>query len=93
MFGLSTGRFVCLSQALLWNCFGLYSLELGYQERFDNYSDFGSTEKPKFFLRWQPIDSSLTLRATFNEAYRAPTLGELFTSQVQIVRARVMRRG
>src|SRR5262249_20331872 len=27
----------------LWNCFGLYSLELGYQERFDNYSDFGST--------------------------------------------------
>src|SRR5262249_48637025 len=37
----------------------------------------------KFFLRWQPVDSSLTLRATFNEAYRAPTLGELFTSQVQ----------
>jgi outer membrane receptor protein involved in Fe transport len=69
----------------LWNCFGLYSLELGYQERFDNYSDFGSTERPKFFVRWQPIDSSVTLRATFNEAYRAPTLGELFTSQRQIV--------
>jgi iron complex outermembrane receptor protein len=68
----------------LWNCFGLYSLELGYQERFDNYSDFGSTERPKFFLRWQPVDPSLTLRATFNEAYRAPTLGELFTSQAQI---------
>ena len=68
----------------LWNCFGFYSLELGYQERFDNYSDFGSTEKPKFFLRWQPIDSSLTLRATYNEAYRAPTLGELYTSQTQI---------
>ncbi|MEY2538355.1 MAG: iron complex outerrane recepter protein [Verrucomicrobiota bacterium] len=68
----------------LWNCFGLYSLELGYQERFDNYSDFGSTERPKFFVRWQPVDSSLTLRATFNEAYRAPTLGELFTSQAQI---------
>ncbi|MEP6586214.1 MAG: TonB-dependent receptor [Candidatus Udaeobacter sp.] len=69
----------------LWNCFGLYSLDLGYQERFDNYSDFGSTERPKFFLRWQPIDSSLTLRATYNEAYRAPTLGELFTSQRQNV--------
>jgi len=68
----------------LWNCFGLSSLELGYQERFDNYSDFGSTERPKFFVRWQPIDPSLTLRATFNEAYRAPTLGELFTSQAQI---------
>ena len=67
-----------------WNVPGLHSLELGYQERFDYYSDFGSTEKPKFFLRWQPIDSSLTLRATYNEAYRAPTLGELFTSQAQI---------
>ena len=65
-----------------WNCPGLYSLELGYQERFDNYSDFGSTEKPKFFFRWQPIDSSLTLRGTYNEAYHAPTLGELYTSQV-----------
>jgi iron complex outermembrane recepter protein len=66
----------------VWNCFGLYSLELGYQERFDHYSDFGSTEKPKFFLRWQPIDSSLTFRATYNEAYHAPSLAELFTKQV-----------
>jgi len=64
-----------------WNGPGLYSLELGYQERFDNYSDFGSTERPKFFLRWQPIDSSLTLRATYNEAYHAPSLTELYTSQ------------
>jgi iron complex outermembrane recepter protein len=65
----------------VWNCFGLYSLELGYQERYDNYSDFGSTEKPKFFVRWQPIDSSMTLRATYNEAYHAPSLAELFTKQ------------
>jgi iron complex outermembrane receptor protein len=68
----------------VWNWPGLHSLELGYQERFDNFSDFGSTEKPKFFFRWQPIDSSLTLRGTYNEAYRAPTLGELYTSQGQI---------
>ncbi len=66
----------------LWNCPGLYSLELGYQERYDNYSDFGATERPKFFFRWQPIDSSLTLRGTYNEAYHVPTIGELFTSQV-----------
>jgi iron complex outermembrane recepter protein len=70
--------------SLAWNCPGLYSLELGYQERFDHYSDFGSTEKPKFFFRWQPVDSSLTLRGTYTEAYRAPTLGELFTSQGQV---------
>ena len=66
-----------------WNCSGLHSLELGYQERFDNYSDFGSTEKPKFFFRWQPIDSSLTLRGTYSEAYHAPTIYELYTSQAQ----------
>jgi len=65
-----------------WKCPGLYSLELGYQERYDNYSDFGSTERPKVFFRWQPIDSSLTLRGTYNEAYHAPTLGELYTFQV-----------
>jgi len=68
-----------------WNCYGLHSLELGYQERFDYYSDFGSTEKPKFFFRWQPIDSSLTLRGTYSEAYHAPALAELYTSQAQIL--------
>jgi iron complex outermembrane recepter protein len=68
----------------VWNCFGLYSLELGYQERFDDFSDFGSTEKPKFFFRWQPIDSSLTLRGTYSEAYHAPALAELYTLQGQI---------
>src|SRR5438046_119810 len=65
-----------------WRCPGLYSLELGYQERYDNYSDFGSTERPKVFFRWQPIDSSLTLRGTYNEAFHAPALYELFTSQL-----------
>jgi iron complex outermembrane recepter protein len=67
-----------------WNCYGLHSLELGYQERFDHYSDFGSTERPKFLFRWQPIDSSLTLRGTYSEAYHAPALAELYTSQAQI---------
>jgi len=68
----------------VWNCPGLHSLELGYQERYDNYSDFGSTEKPKFFFRWQPVDSSLTLRGTYSEAYHAPSLSELYTSHGQI---------
>ena len=67
-----------------WNWYGFHSLELGYQERFDHYSDFGSTERPKFFFRWQLIDSSLTLRGTYTEAYHAPALAELYTSQAQI---------
>jgi iron complex outermembrane receptor protein len=61
-----------------WNFPGAYSLELGYAERYENYSDFGQTERPKFDVRWQPIDQSLTLRAGYIEAFHAPTLGELF---------------
>lgn len=66
-----------------WNVPGLYSLEADYQERFEDFSDFGSTERPKFSVRWQPIDSSLTLRATYSEAYHAPTLSDLFRGQIQ----------
>jgi iron complex outermembrane recepter protein len=61
-----------------WNLPGFYSLELDYQERYENFSDFGSTERPKFSVRWQPIDSALTIRATYSEAYHAPTLNDLF---------------
>ncbi|MEP6603154.1 MAG: TonB-dependent receptor [Spartobacteria bacterium] len=61
-----------------WNLPGLHSLELDYQERFDDFSDFGATERPKFSVRWQPIDSALTIRATYSEAFHAPTLSDLF---------------
>ncbi|MGB8805548.1 MAG: hypothetical protein WCC93_11535, partial [Chthoniobacterales bacterium] len=61
-----------------WNLPGFYSLELDYQERFDDFSDFGGTERPKFSVRWQPIDSAVTIRATYSEAYHAPTLSDLF---------------
>jgi iron complex outermembrane receptor protein len=66
-----------------WNLPGLYSLELDYQERFENFSDFGGTERPKFTLRWQPIDSALTIRATYSEAFHAPTLSDLFRGAQQ----------
>jgi outer membrane receptor for ferrienterochelin and colicin len=66
-----------------WNFPGLYSLELNYQERYDNFSDFGDTERPKVSARWQPFDSALTVRATYSEAFHAPTLGELFSGVTQ----------
>ena len=66
-----------------WNFPGAYSLELGYAERFEDYSDFGQTERPKFDVRWQPIDQSLTLRAAYIEAFHAPTLFELFSGNTQ----------
>jgi iron complex outermembrane recepter protein len=66
-----------------WNFPGLYSLELGYQERYENFSDFGAAERPKIFFRWQPIDSALTLRGAYTEAYHAPTLSDLFRGATQ----------
>jgi iron complex outermembrane receptor protein len=66
-----------------WNFPGAYSLEFGYAERFDSYSDFGQTERPKFDVRWQPIDQSLTLRAAYIEAFHAPSLFELFGGTTQ----------
>ena len=66
-----------------WNFPGFYSLELDYQERYDNFSDFGDTERPKFSARWQPFDSALTIRATYSEAFHAPTLSELFGGTAQ----------
>ena len=77
-----------------WNLPGLYSLELDYQERFDNFSDFGGTERPKFSVRWQPIDSALTIRATYSEAFHAPTLSDLFRGvEVRIAHSDYLIRG
>lgn len=69
----------------IWNFAGLHSLELGYQERYEKFTDFGATERPKFSLRWQPLDSALTLRATYTEAFHAPTLSDLFSGPVEEV--------
>jgi iron complex outermembrane receptor protein len=61
-----------------WSWPGARALQLIISERYDNYSDFGSTEKPKFALLFKPFDD-LTLRATYSEGYRAPSLTELFS--------------
>jgi iron complex outermembrane receptor protein len=66
-----------------WHVPAFYSLELDYQERYENFSDFGATERPKFAVRWQPFDSALTLRASYSEAYHAPTLNDLFGGVTQ----------
>jgi iron complex outermembrane receptor protein len=63
-----------------WNFPGAYSLEFQAAERVEYFSDFGITERPKFSVRYQPLDSSLTLRATYNEAFHAPNLSDLAPS-------------
>jgi iron complex outermembrane recepter protein len=59
-----------------WSAPGARLLEIVLQERYDQYSDFGSAAKPKFLLRYKPFDD-LTLRVTYSEGYRAPSLPEL----------------
>ncbi len=53
-----------------------HSLALSLSQRYDHYSDFGSTSNPKVGLTWQPVEG-LNLRGTYGTSFRAPGLREL----------------
>ncbi len=55
----------------------LYSLELTSSARFEHYSDFGNTTKPKFGLNWKPF-RTVMVRASYNEGFTAPNLPTLY---------------
>jgi len=60
---------------------GFYSLELTAAVRYEEFRNNDSNVAvPKFGIRWQPLDESLTLRATIGEGYRQPSLFELYAS-------------
>lgn len=44
--------------------------------RYEDYSDFGTNTSPKFAVRWAPLDN-LAFRASWGEAFRAPSLVQL----------------
>lgn len=46
--------------------------------RHSDYSSFGTTTNGKLGLIWDVGDTGLTLRGTVSEAFRAPTINELF---------------
>jgi iron complex outermembrane receptor protein len=48
--------------------------------RHDHYSDFGSANTDQFGLEIRPGDS-LLMRGTYAEAFKAPTLGDLYSAQ------------
>ncbi len=52
------------------------NLEMSVAVRYDDYSDFGDNTSPKVSFRWQPMDE-LTLRASYGQGFRAPSLPEL----------------
>jgi iron complex outermembrane recepter protein len=57
-------------------------LEAQLALRYEDYSDFGDTTNPKIALRYTPLDN-LTLRASWGEAFRAPSLVQLGLGSTQ----------
>lgn len=55
------------------------NLEVTASARYEDYSDFGTTTKPKAGLNWRPV-SWLMLRGSYNEGFMAPSLAALYTS-------------
>lgn len=54
------------------------ALDLSASARFEHYSDFGNTTKPKFGLTWRPHQRVLA-RISHNQGFRAPDLIQLYT--------------
>src|SRR5438876_339592 len=62
---------------------GFHSLEFTAAGRFEDFENNNTNVLvPKVGLRWQPFDEQLTLRATWGEGFREPSLEELFGSPV-----------
>jgi iron complex outermembrane receptor protein len=79
-----------------WNFPGFYSLEFDLAEREEWYSQNTAatsvigkmssqydTQRPKFSVRWQPIDQQLTLRGSYSEGFHAPSLFEISPASTQ----------
>jgi outer membrane receptor protein involved in Fe transport len=53
------------------------SLDLSASARFEHYSDFGNTTKPKFGVTWRP-NSRMLLRASLNQGFQAPDMTRVY---------------
>jgi iron complex outermembrane receptor protein len=62
---------------------GFHSLEFTAAGRYEDFRNNDSNVLvPKVGMRWQPFDESLTLRATWGEGFREPSLEELFAAPI-----------
>ena len=59
---------------------GFHTLEFTGATRYESFSTESNVMVPKVGLRWQPFDDSLTVRATWGEGYRLPSLTQLNAS-------------
>ncbi len=53
------------------------SLDLELATRFSDYSNFGTTTNSKVGIKWR-VNEEFMLRGTWSEAFRAPSISELF---------------
>jgi outer membrane receptor protein involved in Fe transport len=67
-----------------WSFSGARLFEIVVAQRYDEYSDFGSAAKPKFSFRYKPLDD-FTVRGSYSEGFRAPSIAELFSGQTRRV--------
>jgi len=62
---------------------GFHSLEFTAAGRFEDFRNNDTNVLvPKVGVRWQPIDNQLTLRATWGEGFREPSLEELYSAPI-----------
>jgi outer membrane receptor protein involved in Fe transport len=60
---------------------GFYALNLTAAVRYEAFENNDTNVAvPKFGIRWQPFDETLTVRATIGEGFREPSLIELYAS-------------
>ena len=78
---LATGGGYALKEAYIEFAIPLLEgVDLSIASRYSDYETFGSTTNSKVGLRWAPSDE-LMLRATVSEAFRAPSIPDLYAGQ------------
>ena len=58
------------------------NVEMQLAGRYDHYSDYGNSTTPKIGVKWSPT-TQLAARATYSEAFRAPSLLQISSGNVQ----------
>ena len=60
---------------------GIHDLSLNAALRHENFMTEGKkTTVPKVGVRWQPLDETLTVRASWSKGFRQPSLYELYST-------------
>ncbi|MFL6527274.1 MAG: TonB-dependent receptor plug domain-containing protein [Chthoniobacterales bacterium] len=62
---------------------GIHALDITGAGRFEDFENNDTNVMvPKVGFRWQPFDEQLTLRSTWGEGFREPSLEELFSAPI-----------